>query len=77
MNRAALLGTLVFVIIDAINRQETWIIKYAKYNRTHIVEFFVIMLDLNLENLAMSPLSLRHSIVNVSNMMKLLNVWLT
>ncbi|KAL4429870.1 hypothetical protein ABPG74_022893 [Tetrahymena malaccensis] len=77
VNRAPLIGSLVFVIIDIINKYEAWIIKFSTYNRANIVQFFIKMFEIYLDYLNISPQNLKHQIVNVSNMFKMLNIWFT
>lgn len=76
MNKAALIGTLVFVIIDVINKCESWVVKYSTYDRQNVIEFFVMMFEIYLENLTISPQMMKQAVNNFSNMMKMLNVWL-
>jgi len=76
VNKAALIGTLVFVIIDVINKCESWVVKYSTYDRQNVIEFFVMMFEIYLENLTISPQMMKQAVNNFSNMMKMLNVWL-
>jgi len=77
VNKAALIGTLVFVIIDVINKCESWVVKYSTYDRQNVIEFFVMMFEIYLENLTISPQMMKQAVNNFSNMMKMLNVWLS
>ena len=76
MNKAALLGTLVFVIIDVINKCESWVVKYSTYDSRSVIEFLMMIFDIYLDNITISPQSMKQAVSNFSNMMRMLNVWL-
>jgi hypothetical protein len=55
VNKAALLGTLIYIIIDVINKEERWIMKYARSDRLQLMKFFIRILSVYVEHLTLAP----------------------
>lgn len=55
INKGALLGTIIHIVIDIINKQDVWIVKASVYKRHDIMEFYLKMFDVYLDYVNVSP----------------------